>query len=281
MPSPSAPEASSQPRSRTRGFRLQAVPPLRPLRVGVLALSPDAGTALIEPLSRAALPVHPIRIHLDAADARGSESSLTVSLTRAILDEPLDGLVLVGAHEHDAEPSSPPQWRELTEILEYARGFIPSTLGLGAGAVVLARVLGLDLVPLDQELRGLLPQRSLRAEHSLLNGSSEVFFSTEARRLRITDASIDDAVAAGRVTPLARSRDAGVSIFESADRRYVAHLGRPERPPMRPSVEGRISAFYDSARESARAHAAAFFAAWVRQIYEVGRKGAEASLVAP
>jgi homoserine O-succinyltransferase len=240
----------------------------------VLGLSREAEASLIEPLSRAALPVHPIRIRLGTAEQSAAEVAFIrgapVSFTRAILDEPLEGLVLAGNLQTDVADELT-NWRELSEILDYARGFVPSTLGLGAGGLALARALELDVVPLDRPLHGLVPQRSLGHEHSLLSGSSEVFFSSESRRFGVTDESMDRAVRAGRVTPLAHSRESGVSIFESTDRRFVAHLGRPERDPVRAEVESRPSAFFDSARESARAHAAAFFAAWVRRVYESGR----------
>ena len=84
------------------------------------------------------------------------------------------------------------------------------------------------------------------------------------------DDSIESADARRRVTPLAYSREAGVAIFESTDRRFIAHLGRPEGLA---AVKGPIplTAFLDSAKESARAHAEGFFSAWVRRLHEVAR----------
>jgi homoserine O-succinyltransferase len=273
--------SSSKGRNRVR--RTTARDAARPLRIGVLGLSRETETTLIEPLSRAALPVCPIQIRLGTAEQSARDVAFLRgapgSFTRAILDEPLDGLILAGTPEGELDLEKLANWRELDEILEYARGFIPSTLGLGTGGLALARAVGLDVVPLDRALSGLVPQRSLGNEHALLHGS-EVFFSAESRHFRLTDASIDRAVEERRVRPLAYSRDAGVSIFESVDRRFVAHLGRPERNPPRPEPGTHFSAFFDSARESARAHAASFFAGWVRRVYELGRGNREASFSA-
>jgi homoserine O-succinyltransferase len=244
------------------------------LRIGVLSLSHEAETSLIEPLSRAALPVHPIQIRLGTADQSGAEVAFIrgapVSFTRAILDGPLDGLVLAGTPEEDVLPDELPRWRELTEILDYARGFIPSTLGLGDGGLALARVLGLELVRLDRQLSGFVPLRSLPQTHALLGGS-EVFFTAHRRRWRIADESFERARDGSHVTPLAYSREAGVSIFESTDRRFIAHLGRPEGLPSLTKGPAPLSAFLDSAKESARAHADGFFSAWVRTLHEVAR----------
>jgi homoserine O-succinyltransferase len=193
-----------------------------------------------------------------------------VSFTRAILDGPLDGLVLAGTPEEDVLPDELPRWRELTEILDYARGFIPSTLGLGDGGLALARVLGLELVRLDRQLSGFVPLRSLPQTHALLGGS-EVFFTAHRRRWRIADESFERARDGSHVTPLAYSREAGVSIFESTDRRFIAHLGRPEGLPSLTKGPAPLSAFLDSAKESARAHADGFFSAWVRTLHEVAR----------
>jgi homoserine O-succinyltransferase len=248
----------------------------RPLRVGVLGLSAESPASLIEPLSRAALPVHAISIHLGTTETGpvNTTSGEGVSFTRAILDEPLDGLVLTGAsNDPDADPAALPQFRELTEIIEYARGFVPSTLGLGMGGLLLAHVLGLRLERLDDALHGLVPQRVLHRDHPLFGRGSEVFFVGERRSLRVSDESLGDAVAEGRINPLAGSPQGGLSIFESADGRCVGHLGHPEQRPSRGSDQSRLSAFYDSARESARAHAAAFFEAWVTRVYELGQRG--------
>jgi homoserine O-succinyltransferase len=263
------PPAKVRPKER----KVAGIPDTRPLRIGVLSLSNSAETRLIEPLSRAALPVHPIQIRLGTADQTVAEVAFIrgapVSFTRAILDGPLDGLVLAGTPEEDVAPEELPRWRELTEILDYARGFIPSTLGLGDGGLALARVLGLELVRLDRALSGYVPLRSLPQSHALL-GSSEVFFAAHRRRFRIADESFENADARRRVTPLAYSREAGVSIFETADRRFIAHLGRPEGlAPMKEPAP--LSAFLDSAKESARAHAEGFFSGWVRRLHEVAR----------
>jgi hypothetical protein len=93
----------------------------------------------------------------------------------------------------------------------------------------------------------------------------------EGRRQRIDDESVDRAVAQGLITPLAYSCDGGVSIFESADGRCVGHLGHPEQKPASAPGHRNLSAFHDSARESARAHAAGFFEAWVARVYALGR----------
>ena len=138
-------ELSSPAKVRTRERNAARAHDARPLRIGVLSLSHEAETSLIEPLSRPALPVHPIQIRLGTADQSGAEVAFIrgapVSFTRAILDGPLDGLVLAGTPEEDVLPDELPRWRELTEILDYARGYIPSTLGLGDGGLALARML--------------------------------------------------------------------------------------------------------------------------------------------
>ncbi|HVW26486.1 MAG TPA: homoserine O-succinyltransferase [Polyangiaceae bacterium] len=261
-----------RPTSRRRPAKTEEA---RPLRVGVLGLSAESPIGLIEPLSRAALPVRAISIHLlGTPGTSGRAPGAGVSFTHAILDEPLDGLVLVGApNEPDVEPEALENFRELMEIVEYARGFVPSTLGLGTGGLLLARALGLQVVALSRGVHGLVPHRVLRRDHPLLGRGNEVFFAAEDRTFRITDASMDAAVGAGRVTALAHSRDGGVSLFESSDGRCVAHLGHPERKPPRIGDDGRLSAFYDSARESARAHAAAFFEAWVMRVNDLGERG--------
>jgi homoserine O-succinyltransferase len=271
----SAPEAVRRPRpaNQPRGG-LAPLVDARPLRIGVIGLGHETELRLIEPLSRAALPVHPLRIRLGTAIDTAAEVAFlrgaAVSFTRAILDEPLDGLVLTG-NDPGTTVERHPHYRELTEILDYARAFVPSTLGLGAGGLLLARALGLELEPLVAPVDGVVPQRLAKRDHALLSGGSEVFFAPERRAFRVTARSLEGAAAAGLVTPIAHSRDAGVSIFESADRRFVAHLGQPDRDPPNGGISGPSSAFLDAARASARAHSDGFFAAWIGRLQQVAR----------
>ena len=205
---------------------------VRPLRIGLVDLArraPHQDRTLVDHLRCGAFPVTPIRIGL--ASWTGGAFGMG-TFNQAIDSAPLDGLVVTGALNDAVPLERQPWWGELSEILSYARAFVPSTLGLSAGGLVLAKLLGFEPTPLDRPLLGLFPllhlDRDAGPDESPRPG---VFSRRSTGPLESTTISSNapnemDGCHSSRIP-----REAGYSIFESADRRYVAHLGLPDADP--------------------------------------------------
>ena len=255
----------------TRRLRLApAGPPRRPLRIGLLAVNGPAIDERIAGLLRwPAIPVRPVPICL-RADARFRSQWAPpglVGFEESIREEPLDGLVVSGAIGGNASFKEMSSSTELEDILEYARAFVTSTLGLGLGAVPLASRLGIEVTPLERRLMGIFPLRRAVRAHRLL-GASHALFAVQNRDFAIDDERFELAEKAHKISLLAHSSEAGCSIFQSTDQRYVAHLGQPEEAPTWPlSHDG----YLETVQRGAREHRDTFFSEWLRCIWERNR----------
>lgn len=194
-------------------------------------------------------------------------------------EAPLAGLVITGAPVEELAFEDVTYWSELCEVIDFAREHVPSTLGLCWGGLALGQRLGLAKVNLAHKLFGVFPLRNLAPDHPALRGAGEPLLCPQSRHAGIPDAQVEGAVARGLVRPLAYSEAAGCSIFESTDRRFLAHLGHPEYAPERLVFEYErdrsaarddvaAPAGVDLARPTCtwRAHQRSFFDGWLAQL---------------
>ena len=264
-------------------------PEVRPLRIGAIELSGREGSATRSvriQLEKAPFPVTLLRIGLtDQQPAQLGHGSLP-TFDQSIAAGPLDGLIVTDDSSDHHSFLRKRWWGELSEILWYARAFVPSTLGLSTGGLILAKMLGLEPTPLPRRLFGLFPLLSLDLERAPVSGGGNVFFAPQDRMFGIDAEALKQAEREGRVSLLAFSREAGYSIFESEDRRYVAHLGLPAADPdvlrlagTARSERGSIPSVEQSPwnvevprlRALARAHRDSFFSDWLTLVRDPTR----------
>lgn len=204
----------------------------RGLRVGVINLMPVAQR--YEPLLLSALaasdallePVF-IRLRTHAYESSDAEHLASHYLTyeEASAEAPLSGLILTGAPVEELEFAQVRYFAELAAILEHSRARVASTLGLCWGGMALAHLLGLPKQLYPDKLFGRFPLRPLPNAAELVGDEP---WCMQSRHAGIDDTAIERAAAQGVVTPLAHSPRGGYSVFQSADTRYVMHLGHPE-----------------------------------------------------
>lgn len=65
-----------------------------------------------------------------------------------------------------------------------------------------------------------------------------MFWCAHSRHSGVLEASLNEAHEDGRVRVLATGREAGPTLFESADGRFLMHVGHPEYEPARLAEEG-------------------------------------------
>ena len=126
--------------------------------------------------------------------------------------------------------------------------------------------------------------QNLNRSHPIIGDLDDTFWCVQSRHSGISDKILEDARNGGLVNLLAHSENGGYTIFESADRRFLMHLGHPEYeaqrlvdeykrdvalgrtdvlPPVNLDVERPVNRW--------RSHGLEFFAQWVRYIYEPTR----------
>lgn len=268
--------------------RIAELQDIRPLRIGVLNVMPQAETyevALLQPLGRSIIQIEPVWIRLESHSYQSSDlnhlESTYVSFDKASAHAELDGLIVTGAPVEDLAYESVRYWSELKAILDHARHHIPSTLGICWGGMALGYLLGMDKVLLPQKLFGVYQLKNLRRDHRITGDTDDLFWCPQSRHATIRDEVLEEAATSGTVELLAYSRSVGYCIFESIDRRYLAHLGHPEYEPERLVFEhvrdlerGRrdVSAPANldltQPRNTWRSHRNEFFSQWVKGIYD-------------
>ncbi len=205
------------------------------LRVGVLNVMPKAESYepyLLRPLAHSELLVEPVWIRLESHSYSSSNLAHIQqhyrSFAQVLTEAPLSGLILTGAPVEELAFEAVHYWRELEQILNYARLNLRGTLGLCWGGLALARLLGLDKVLFPRKLFGVFQNRSLSSAHPITGDFDDTFFCAHSRHSGISDVALEDASERGLVNLLSHGPDTGYSLFESADRRFLMHLGHPE-----------------------------------------------------
>lgn len=261
---------------------------IRPLRIGVLNVMPMAETyeaALLHPLGRSIIQVEPVWIRLETHSYKSSNSAhldeTYVTFAQATRHAELDGIIITGAPVEDLAYEAVHYWSELKEILEHARLHVPSTMGICWGGMVLGYLLGCEKVMVPRKLFGVYALRNLERNHRITGDTDDVFWCPQSRHATVSDAQLEDAARRGVLKLLAHSEEVGYCIFESADQRYVAHLGHPEYEPERLVFEyerdrakGRTDVGAPVGLDLAapanvwRSHRNEFFLQWLKCIYD-------------
>jgi homoserine O-succinyltransferase len=272
-------------------------PALTPCRVGIINLMPKA--ELYEELLLSALGAAlPMRIALSPVWIRLQDHSYASSdaeyLERRYVDfeeatrDRLDALILTGAPVEELPFHEVRYWSELNTILNWARVHVTSTLGICWGAMAMARLLGVQKMLLPRKLFGIYPFVPVDRAHPLF-ARALPHYAPQSRHAACSNLELELAAKEERVRLLAYSQQAGHTIFESTDRRFLMHQGHPEYQPARLVYEyerdralGRRDVTapigVDIARpdRSAGNHGAGFLGAWVQGVTEREQTGASA-----
>ncbi len=212
----------------------------RPLRVGVINIMPrveDYEAYVARPLLEAPFPVTPVWIRLrthvySSSDAEHIRRNY-LTFDDALRASPLDALVLTGAPVEELPFEQVHYWPELRDVLGVCRREVPTTLGLCWGGMALGKLLGVEKQRLPGKLFGVFENRPVQEDEGLLAGADDRFWCAHSRHSGVADAELEAAQRDGVVRLLSHGDETGYSLFESADGRFVAHLGHPEYEPSR------------------------------------------------
>ncbi len=261
---------------------------IRALRVGILNIMPKAETyefSLLHPLGRSVLQIEPVWIRLKTHKYNSSDQShlekLYVPFEEAVAKQHLDGLIVTGAPVEEIPFEEVIYWEEVKRILKYARNNVSSTLGICWGGLALAKFLDIDKVVYDKKIFGVYETVNLDREHRVTGEMDDVFWCAQSRHSGIPDDILELERDKGNVHLLAHAKDAGYTIFESTDKRFLIHLGHPEYEPRRlieeyqrdqgkgrTDVEPPRNLDLKNPVNTWRSHRTEFFSQWIKFIHE-------------
>jgi homoserine O-succinyltransferase/O-acetyltransferase len=261
---------------------------IRALRIGILNIMPQAETyefSLLYPLGRSVLQIEPIWIRLESHKYASTDQShlekLYVTFEEAVERDHLDGLIVTGAPVEEIPFEQVTYWEEILRILRYAQRNIASTLGLCWGALALAKFLGIEKTVLPGKVFGVFETRNLNRDHRITGDMDDVFCCPQSRHSGIPDEVLERERNAGRINLLAHAKGTGYIIFESADQRFLMHLGHLEYEPERlveeynrdmklgrNDVDKPRNFDLDNPINTWRAHRNEFFSQWIKFVHE-------------
>ena len=205
---------------------------IRPIRIGLLNLMPlkeDTELQILRSMSNTPLQIDVVFINVSSHESKNTSTSHLNKFYlpfRDVRDQKFDGFIITGAPVEQMPFEEVDYWEELTEIMEWTKTHVTSTLHLCWGAqAALYYHYGIDKVPLEKKLFGVFSHKVLNRKIPLVRGFDDVFLAPHSRH---TDVPADRIRADGRITILAESEKAGAFLSMAQDGRQIFVMGHPE-----------------------------------------------------
>jgi homoserine O-succinyltransferase len=203
----------------------------------------------------------------------------------------LDGLILTGAPVEDIDFEKVLYWNEISEIIKYARTNIYSVMGICWGGLALAKIIGIDKVVYPKKIFGVFQTQNLNKSHPVLGDHDDIFWCPHSRHAGIPDDVLETASKNGLINLLAHSKEAGYTIFESSDSKFLMHLGHPEYNAQRlvdeytrdvnlgrKDVDPPANISIEKPQNRWRGHRNEFFGQWIKYIHDKTNTGSSTLL---
>lgn len=205
---------------------------IRPLEIAILNLMPlkeDTELQLLRSLSNTPIQVNVTFVHASTHEAKNTSTSHLNKFYvnfEDIRDNDFDGMIITGAPVEQLEFEEVDYWEELTQILEWTKEHVTSTIHLCWGAQAgLYYHFGLKKRMLDKKVFGLFWHKVLNRKIPLVRGFDDMFLAPHSRH---TEVPAEDIAACEDLLILAESEEAGVFLVMTRDGRQIYVMGHPE-----------------------------------------------------
>lgn len=205
---------------------------IRPLKFVIVNLMPtkiETETQLLRLLSNTPLQMEVTLLKMDSYVSKNISEEHMENFYKTfndIKDEKFDGLIITGAPVETLEFEKVNYWKELTEILEWSKKHVFSTLYICWGAQAgLYYHYGIKKYPLNEKLFGIYPLKLDDSNIGLFRGFDEIFYMPQSRHTEVKEEDINKVQ---ELEILAKSPEAGVSIVRTKDKRRIFVTGHME-----------------------------------------------------
>ena len=191
---------------------------IRPLRIVILNLMPlkiTTETDLVRLLSNTPLQVE---ISFMKIKSHTSKNTPIEHMKTFYTDfdkmrgEKYDGMIITGAPVEQMDFEEVTYWDEITEIFDWARTHVTSTLYIcWAAQAGLYHHYGVPKYALDKKMFGIFEHRTLQPLHPIFRGFDDMFYVPHSRH---TEVRREDIQKVPELTLLSESEDAGVYMAE-------------------------------------------------------------------
>ena len=205
---------------------------IRPIEIAILNLMPtkiETETQLIRLLSNSPLQIRVTLVSTESYVGKNTPISHIQRFYKSfseIKNSRFDGMIITGAPVETIPFEEVKYWRELTEILDFAKTNVQSTVFICWGAqAALHYYYGLEKSELPKKLFGIFPHEKTVKYDPLLKGTDENIMVPQSRHTEISELEISKI---NDIVTLARSNEVGASILRSRDGRQIYFMGHLE-----------------------------------------------------
>ena len=209
---------------------------IRPLEIVLLNLMPTkiaTETQFSRLLGNTPLQVHLELMHTCTHQSKNTSQEHLLSFYKSfdeLKHRKFDGMVITGAPVENLDFEDVDYWQELTQIMEWSKTNVHSTLHICWGAQAgLYYHYGVPKQPLPQKLFGVYPHRAEYTRSILMRGFDDVFWVPHSRHTTIFREDIE---AVPGLKILASSEEAGVYAVMSKEGRQIFITGHSEYDPL-------------------------------------------------
>jgi homoserine O-succinyltransferase len=207
----------------------QEIRPLNILIVNLMPLKEDTELALLRSLANTPLQVNVSFMRMDTHESKHT-SSEHLSRFYVYFDEVkkqrYDGLIITGAPVETLEFEDVDYWKELTEIMEWSKANVTSTLHICWGAQAgLYYHYGVKKHLLSEKLSGIYEHHTFHKRTPLVRGFDDSFFVPHSRYTGFDKCDID---AIDTLEIVAESEIAGPYLIMEKSGKNIFVTGHPE-----------------------------------------------------
>ncbi len=204
----------------------------RELRIVILNLMPikqDTELQLLRALSNTPLQIDVTFMQLESHASKNTSASHLKKFYQTfseLKDNKYDGLIITGAPVEKLDFTEVDYWDELTQIMEWSKSHITSTLHICWGAQAgLYYHYGVKKKLLDMKLSGVYRHHVLNRKEPLVRGFDDYFYAPHSRH---TEADREDILSNRELTVLADSKEAGIYLVMAKEGKQIFVMGHPE-----------------------------------------------------
>lgn len=205
---------------------------IRPLEIAILNLMPlkeATELQLLRSLSNTPLQVNITLCIPKTHDAKNTSKSHLNQFYNTfdeIKNRKFDGFIITGAPIEKIAYEEVDYWQELTEIMEWTKTNVTSTLHLCWGAQAgMYYHYGIDKKMLDSKMFGVFRHKVLNRKIPIVRGFDDEFFAPHSRHTEVPLAEVE---ACEDIMVLAVSEEAGLFLCMSKDNKNIFVFGHPE-----------------------------------------------------
>lgn len=205
---------------------------IRPLKIAIVNLMPEkikTETQLLRLLSNTPLQVEVDLIQMSSHVSKNTSEEHLSAFYKEFSDiknHKYDGMIITGAPVENIDFEDVDYWSELTEIMEWSKTHVTSTLHIcWAAQAGLYYHYGIPKYPLEEKCSGVFLHKVRRTTAKLVRGFDNVFYAPHSRH---TEVRAEDINKNKELEILADSEDAGVYIVKTKKGRQFFVMGHSE-----------------------------------------------------